>query len=637
MVRRDAVLALLVLLAAAAGVGAPPRRIVDPDPSKPAPILTRQQVWEEFRKLSAAERLHRVRKVAKDRQAFIPVTRGDLAVSVTERGTLEAVDAFDVICQVKARSQVSSVATTVRSVIDDGTLVKKGDTLVTLDDSALKEQLRAQTTLVKHATATKIATEVYFAFVRTEATAVLVAATVALAAREEERRRDLLAQLRACVIKAPRAGRVAYYIPRQPRWGVSRQSIVACGEPVSEGQKLLQVYGPQRFRFTTRIHENLIARVRVGQAAVVRADPFPDRVLCGRVKWVSSIACSESFLSSDVRVYTVKVDLDPRLPGLKPDLTGTVRIAGGKRQKVLRLPLESVLRKGRKTFCFVKSGKGVEKRAVKAGLDNDIQVEIKKGLKEEELVLRDPRWLASLLAPWPGPTQVVVRGLRPDPSGRPCIEYGLTHEDLKRMGTLRNVAEVVPVRRFPLGASCRKHFHAGQVIGTVPAFREFADLRLAAGRFLLDEDNSRKKSVVVLGAEAARRLSPGENAVGKGVYLRSHYYLVVGVLRRQDRLAGPLTANLVNRGVFLPLRTCEDRFFSHWIQTRQNGLETTEIVWFREILVTARTPEQVPRLVADIAALLQKSHPRKDWDIRSASPQREQGPASQENASSERR
>src|SRR5262245_17544575 len=68
----------------------------------------------------------------------------NLQLTITERGALEAADNRDVYCRVKARSQQSTVATTIKWVIDDGSLVKPGQLLVELDDSGLGEQQKNQ-------------------------------------------------------------------------------------------------------------------------------------------------------------------------------------------------------------------------------------------------------------------------------------------------------------------------------------------------------------------------------------------------------------------------------------------------------------------------------------------------------------
>jgi multidrug efflux pump subunit AcrA (membrane-fusion protein) len=71
------------------------------------------------------------------------VKNEDLDLTVVERGTLESADNRDIICRVKAGSK-GNYASTIKWVIDDGTLVKKGQLLMTLDSSSLEDQLRAQ-------------------------------------------------------------------------------------------------------------------------------------------------------------------------------------------------------------------------------------------------------------------------------------------------------------------------------------------------------------------------------------------------------------------------------------------------------------------------------------------------------------
>src|SRR5262245_50941841 len=67
----------------------------------------------------------------------------DLDLTVVERGTLESAENRDIICRVKAGSK-GNYASTIKWVIDDGTLVRKGQLLMTLDSSSLEDQLRAQ-------------------------------------------------------------------------------------------------------------------------------------------------------------------------------------------------------------------------------------------------------------------------------------------------------------------------------------------------------------------------------------------------------------------------------------------------------------------------------------------------------------
>jgi multidrug resistance efflux pump len=73
-----------------------------------------------------------------------------LQVTVVERGTLESAENKDVVCRVKAGSR-GTYATTIRWVIDDGSLVQKGQMLLELDDSAIQDNFRTQAVAVEKA------------------------------------------------------------------------------------------------------------------------------------------------------------------------------------------------------------------------------------------------------------------------------------------------------------------------------------------------------------------------------------------------------------------------------------------------------------------------------------------------------
>src|SRR5262245_20924159 len=75
------------------------------------------------------------------------VDRGDVVRTVHERGTVEAASAAELACRVRARGP-GKPASTIKWIVEDGTMVKKGDKLVELDDSALQDELRAQQAVV---------------------------------------------------------------------------------------------------------------------------------------------------------------------------------------------------------------------------------------------------------------------------------------------------------------------------------------------------------------------------------------------------------------------------------------------------------------------------------------------------------
>src|SRR5205823_10586797 len=85
---------------------------------------------------------------------------------------------------------------------------------------------------------------------------------------------DIEQEIRKCTIYAPQGGLVVYYVPEQARWGTGQQqSIVAQGESVREGQKLMRIPDLSRMLVNTRVHEALVSRIK---GEVYQATGFGD-------------------------------------------------------------------------------------------------------------------------------------------------------------------------------------------------------------------------------------------------------------------------------------------------------------------------------------------------------------------------
>lgn len=78
-----------------------------------------------------------------------------LPVTVVERGTLESANNQELVCKVKAGAR-GTFASSIKRVIDDGTQVTKGQLVLELDDSALKDQEQTQNIAVAKANAAYI-------------------------------------------------------------------------------------------------------------------------------------------------------------------------------------------------------------------------------------------------------------------------------------------------------------------------------------------------------------------------------------------------------------------------------------------------------------------------------------------------
>jgi RND family efflux transporter MFP subunit len=411
----------------------------DPGRRGPGVLPRAAEDLERFRGLDPAERLRLVESRPGAKPEFPAAARGDLTAAVVERGSLDAATSADLVSAVKARGK-DGPTTTIKWVVEDGTMVKKGDRLIELDDATLRDLARqAQVRVVEAEAALTAAAENFRAARRSAEFAVRLAAIeVELAAAElkeapgkeiaalkverakvlleqakdqskgrvtraeaderarsaalkleVERFRELEAELAKFVLTAPFDGVATHYIPMAGRLGGARP-VIAAGETVREGQKLVRVSDLGKMVVVARVHEAQISVVRPGQSVEVRVDAIPGQAVTGKVTQVSPLPAATNWNMADVKVYPVMISLEDAPRGLKPGMTAEVRILTAERKGVLVVPTPAVLGAGRDRFCFVKSGNELVERKVVAGATDGARVEIREGLKEGDQVLANP-------------------------------------------------------------------------------------------------------------------------------------------------------------------------------------------------------------------------------------------------------
>ena len=268
-----------------------------------------------------------------------------------------------------------------------------------------------------------------------------------------ERRRirfqEIEAEIKKCVLVAPNDGLIVYSIPDQVRFGGGSQgSIIAPGEPVREGQRLMRVPNLSQFQVNVRVHEASIGQVQGerwrstgfsealeaawlvspnlgtrlagplayesmrprfldraqqliygGQKAIIRLDAFPNRVFQGHVKHVANVPTVIDSMV-DVRAYQVQVILDESAPGIRPDMSAQVTIFSDEAlYAVLAIPMQAIVHspeQGNHGTCFVLTSEGPEERDVLLGTHTEQLVEVLEGLLEGEAVVLNPQPLLAV-------------------------------------------------------------------------------------------------------------------------------------------------------------------------------------------------------------------------------------------------
>jgi putative ABC transport system permease protein len=223
-----------------------------------------------------------------------------------------------------------------------------------------------------------------------------------------------------------------------------------------------------------------------------------------------------------------------------------------------------------------------------------------------------------------GATNIIIRSVKPPDEANQTRRnrvsiYGLTYADYDRFATMRGdvITRMVPLRIFPQEIRRLAKMHNGRVVGTTPGYQEIHELDLAAGRFLIEEDDAKLKNVAVLGSTVCDKLFPFENPLGQTVRLGSYFYTVIGVLK--DRMpaggsGGASHAEDFNNDVYIPLKTCRARY-GEKITIRQSGSFLREQVELSQVTITAANTDQVRPLGNVIDGLLTQRHLRKDTAV----------------------
>jgi multidrug efflux pump subunit AcrA (membrane-fusion protein) len=351
-----------------------------------------------------------------------------LPMTIVERGALESANNQDVICRVKAGAKGSTISTTIKWLVDDGSPVRRGQLILELDDSGLQEQLKQQRIIVDEKSSLWLQAEENYKIVVSENKSLIETAKVNLKLAEiklekykegdypqllkdvqgrmktaesdrdqqmertawaerqqkkgyytanqaqaetlrlqaldiklkqiqeemrvltdytrkqeetrlqselDEARRaldrvekqahakevqastdrqtkrsiylaekskaeEIEEEIQKCRITAPQDGMVVYFVPEQTRGGSgSRQSIIAQGEPVSEGQRLMRIPDLRRMVVNTKVHEAAVSRVK---GEMWQPTGFGDRLRAGLLMNfdpVSGLVAQHSYFEID--------------------------------------------------------------------------------------------------------------------------------------------------------------------------------------------------------------------------------------------------------------------------------------------------------------------------------------------------
>lgn len=365
------------------------------------------------------------------------VVQGKFKVEITTTGELEALRSVQVFGPSDARRfRIGSF--TIDKMVDEGTVVKKGDFIASIDKTELfgriedkrldLEQTKAQFEQIQLDTALNLRQErdniLNMEYIVQEQELILEqsqyeppaiikqnqynfekakreleqakeryriktlqerARMIEIGAKLRERVTEvdqMVEVLDKFVVNAPQDGMVIYVTNRGTK--VKDGSQISSWNPVVATLPDLTT-----MQSITYINEVDIRRVAVGQEVEIGLDAFPDRKFTGKVTKVANVGQQRP--NSDAKVFEVIVRINESDDLLRPSMTTSNAIIADELDDVLYIPLEAInVENDSINYVYLKNG---VKQEVLMGLTNANDVVIEKGLNPgDKVYLSTPSW-----------------------------------------------------------------------------------------------------------------------------------------------------------------------------------------------------------------------------------------------------
>jgi HlyD family secretion protein len=377
------------------------------------------------------------------------VKKGKFKVEIETTGELEAKNSVKILGPQSLRNfQIWNV--TIQNIIDEGTVVKKGDWVATLDRSEFQNKFTAKqieldkasskfaqtqldTTLTMRQSRDELVNlkygveekDIVLEQSKFEPPATIKQAEINLEKARRafdqavennkikkrqniEKMREVAAELRKVQneydamtkvlesfnVMAPEAGMVIY----TKGWD---------GKPIKAGSQI-QMWEPTvatlpdltTMQSKTYVNEVDVRKVKVGQKVDLGLDAYPDKKLSGLVTRVANVG--EQRPNSDAKVFEVSVEINGTDPTLRPSMTTSNKIIANVMEDVLFIPLECLHSQHDSiTYVFKKNGLKTIKQEVMVGetnandaviegglsLDDRIYLSVPAGLDDQEIEL----------------------------------------------------------------------------------------------------------------------------------------------------------------------------------------------------------------------------------------------------------
>jgi len=175
--------------------------------------------------------------------------------------------------------------------------------------------------------------------------------------------------------------KLADYSLRAPFSGVLVNLMVNRGDTIG-GSAIATLMTSQKIAEIS-LNEIDVAKVRVGQKAMLSFDAIEDLNISGTVAEIDSLGT----VSQGVVSYTVKIAFDIQDERIKPNMTVAANIITESKNEIIVIPSSAIKTRNGNSVVQILTNEIIEDRTVVTGLTNDTQTEIISGINEGDEVI----------------------------------------------------------------------------------------------------------------------------------------------------------------------------------------------------------------------------------------------------------
>ena len=280
------------------------------------------------------------------------------------------------------RAEVSAVV--IQVMKENGEVVKRGDVLVRLDETSIRDSLNSAEEASRAASQVLEQSERMFQRMKTLRASGMTS-TQALE-DAEIRRNNAQSDLSAAKSRAAQARQqLQRTLVRAPFDGIVSERKVSNGDTAQIGKELIKVIDPTSMRLEGLVSADKIGVVKVGQPVLFRINGYPGQDFTGKVRRVDPAA------NAVTRQVAVLVDFNdkeqPRVAGLYAE--GRIETDS---ISALMIPDSALVKAGDVTYTWKVKDKALHKVNLRIGA-RDVrtgQWEVQSGLVSGDTVLRTP-------------------------------------------------------------------------------------------------------------------------------------------------------------------------------------------------------------------------------------------------------